>query len=158
MQPSLKRCLTASALALTACVTVGKQKPPAPQTCSPEALALMKKLGMEPGQQGSMHLEASQPGGTHDYGVFRPGQITSRLETTVGSLPAGTLVDGVLWMDTGKVQAQYTQAHTPDGQNHAVCLVLGSSAPGGVYAEAGTTPGSLTLPKSVPFIVVEKFE
>lgn len=157
MQLPLKRCLTASALALTACVVGGKQKA-APRTCAPETLALMKKLGVEPGQQGVMNLEASQPGGSNDYGVFRPGQVTSRLETTVGSLLPGTLVDGVLWMDTGKAQAQYTQAHTPDGQDYPVCLVLGSSAPGGIYAEAGTLPGSITLPKSVPFIVVDTFQ
>jgi hypothetical protein len=158
MRPHLKRCLTASALTLTACVTVGKEKPGPRQTCAPETVTLMKKLGVEAGQQGSMHLDASQPGGTNDYGVFRPGQVTSRLETAVGTLPAGTLVDGVLWMDTGKVQAQYTQARTPDGQSYPVCLVLGSSAPGGVYAEAGTTPGSITLAKSLPFTVVDTFE
>lgn len=158
MRPHLKLCLTASTLALTACITIGKEKHTARQTCAPETLELMKKLGVEPGQKGAMNLEASQPGGTNDYGVFRPGQVTSRLETTVGTLPAGTLVDGVLWMDTGRVQAQYTQARTPDGQTYPVCLVLGSSAPGGVYAEAGTTPGSITLPKSVPFTVVDTFE
>ncbi|MGZ3461538.1 MAG: hypothetical protein ACXU86_23860, partial [Archangium sp.] len=60
--------------------------------------------------------------------------------------------------DTGWVQAYYTQARTPDGQSYPVCLVLGASESGGLYAEAGTTPGSITLPKSVPFTVVDKFE
>ena len=43
-------------------------------------------------------------------------------------------------VDTGKVQAHYTTARTPDGQTYPVCFVLGSSAPGGMYAEAGSTP------------------
>lgn len=160
MQPFLKPCLiAASTLALTACVTIGKEKTTAPPlTCAPETLELMKKLGLEPGQQGSLHLEAAQPGGPNDYGVYHPGQVTSRLESTVGGLPVGTLVGGVLWMDTGKVQARYTQASLPDGQSYPVCLVLGSSAPGGVYAEAGTTASAITLPKSVPFTVVAQFE
>jgi hypothetical protein len=64
----------------------------------------------------------------------------------------------VLWMDTGRVRAHYAQARTPEGQAHPVCLVLGSSAPGGMYAEAGTTPQALTLPKSAPFTVVTQFE
>jgi hypothetical protein len=81
----------------------------------------MKKLGVEPGRQG-------------------------------------TLVEGVLWMDTGKVRAHYTMARMPDGQSHPVCLVLGTSAPGGMYAEAGTTPQAITLPRSAPFTVVTQFE
>lgn len=159
MQPALKSCLVASTLALSACVVIGKEKSSAPSSvCAPETVELMKKLGVEPGQRGVMHLEAAQPGGTNDYGVYRQGPVTSRLESAVGSLPVGTLVEGVLWMDTGKVQARYTQARLPDGQNHPVCLVLGSSAPGGVYAEAGTTPSAITLSKSVPFTVVGTFE
>ncbi|QRK11485.1 hypothetical protein JQX13_16260 [Archangium violaceum] len=159
MRIHLKLCLGASALALTACALVGKKQTAAPrQTCTPQTLELMKKLEVEPGQKGSMLLEADQPGGPQDYGVYRQGQVTSRLETAVGTLPAGTLVDGVLWMDTGRVQAHYTQARTPDGQTLPVCLVLGSPAPGGVYAEAGTTPGSITLPRSVPFTVVDTFQ
>ncbi|PTL79640.1 hypothetical protein [Vitiosangium sp. GDMCC 1.1324] len=157
MWKQLKPWLAASVAVLTACTITGKNTS-ARQTCAPETVALMKKLEVEPGQKGSMLLEAEQPGGPNDYGIYREGQVTSRLETAVGTLPASTLVDGVLWMDTGKVQAHYTQAHLPDGQNYPVCLVLGSSAPGGVYAEAGTTPGALTLPKSVPFTVVDKFE
>ncbi|MFY0572654.1 hypothetical protein ACN28E_53730 [Archangium lansingense] len=159
MPPALKTSLIASTLALTACITVGKEKTSAPSlVCASETVELMKKLGVEPGQQGVMHLSAEQPGGTNDYGVYRQGQVTSRLESTLGSLPVGTLIEGMLWMNIGKVQARYTQANTPDGQSYPVCLVLGSSAPGGIYAEAGTTDGAITLPKSVPFIVVEKFE
>lgn len=160
MLPSLKPCLAAaSTLALTACVTVGKEKTTAPPlTCAPETVALMKKLGLEPGQQGALQLEATQPGGPNDYGIYRQGQVTSRLESALGDLPAGTLVEGVLWMDTGKVQTRYTRASTPDGQSHPVCFVLGASAPGGIYAEAGTTPTAITLPKSVPFTVVAQFE
>jgi hypothetical protein len=70
----------------------------------------------------------------------------------------GTLVEGVLWMDTGKVRAHYTMARMPDGQSHPVCLVLGTSAPGGMYAEAGTTPQAITLPRSAPFTAVTQFE
>ncbi len=159
MPPPLKPCLVASALTLTACISIGKQKVSAPPlTCAPETVELMKKLGMEPGQRGTLHLEAGQPGGSDDYGVYHQGPVTSRLEGSVGGLPAGTLVEGVLWMDTGKVQARYTQARTPDEQSHPVCLVLGASAPGGVYAEAGTTPSAITLPMSVPFTVVGTFE
>ncbi|WP_375769082.1 hypothetical protein NR798_46685 [Archangium gephyra] len=160
MQPFLKPCLiAASTLALTACIVIGKEKTHAPRlTCAPETAALMKKLRLAPGQQGSLHLEASQPGGPNDYGTYRQGQVTSRLESALGDLPAGTLVQGVLWMDTGKVQVRYTQASTPEGQSYPVCLVLGSSAPGGVYAEAGTTATAITLPKSVPFTVVAQFE
>lgn len=159
MQPALKSCLVASTLALSACITFGKQKPSVPSVvCAPETVELMKKLGVEPGQQGVMHLQAEQPGGSNDYGVYNQGPVTSRLESAVGSLPPGTLVEGTLWMDTGKVQVRYTQARLPDGQSYPVCLVLGSSAPGGVYAEAGTTPGAITLPKSVPFTVVGTFE
>ncbi len=159
MQPFLKSCLIASTLALTACVTVGKEKPSAPSSvCAPETVAHMKTLGLEPGQQGALHLASEQPGGPTDYGVYRQGPVTSRLESAVGGLPEGTLVEGVLWMDTGKVQARYTQARTPEGMSHPVCLVLGASAPGGVYAEAGTTPSAITLPKSVPFTVVAQFE
>ncbi|WNG51767.1 hypothetical protein F0U60_52420 [Archangium minus] len=154
-----KLCLGVSALALTACAILGKEQTATPkQTCTPQTVELMKKLGVEAGQKGSMLLEAELPGGPQDYGVYRQGQVTSRLETAVGTLPAGTLVDGVLWMDTGKVQAHYTQARTPDGQTLPVCLVLGSSAPGGVYAEAGTTPSSINLPRSVPFTVVDTFQ
>jgi serine/threonine-protein kinase len=160
MQPFLKPCLiAASTLALSACVVIGKEKTTAPPlTCAPESVELMKKLGLEPGQQGALHLEASQPGGPNDYGVYHQGQVTSRLASAVGGLPAGTLVAGVLWMDTGKVQVRYTQASLPDGQSYPVCLVLGSSAPGGVYAEAGTTATAITLPKSLPFTVVAQFE
>ncbi|HYO69545.1 MAG TPA: hypothetical protein VEU33_26055 [Archangium sp.] len=160
MQPFLKPCLlAASTLALTACITFGKQKTNAPKlTCAPGTAELMTKLGLEPGQQGSLQLDASQPGGPNDYGVYRQGQVKSRLESAVGELPAGTLVTGVLWMDTGKVQVRYTQASLPDGQSHPVCLVLGASSPGGVYAEAGTTPTAITLPRSVPFTVVSQFE
>ena len=160
MPPALKPCLiAASTLALTACVVIGKEKTTAPPlTCAPETVELMKKLGLEPGQQGSLHLEASQPGGPTDYGVYHQGPVRSRLESAVGELPAGTLVEGTLWMDTGKVQARYTQASTPEGQSYPVCLVLGAMAPGGVYAEAGTTPSAITLPKSVPFTVVAQFE
>lgn len=159
MQPPLKSCLIASTLALSACITFGQEKPSAPKlTCAPETVELMKKLGVEPGQRGTLHLEAGQPGGSNDYGVYQQGQVTSRLESAVGGLPAGTLVEGLLWMDTGKVQVRYTQARTPDGQSYPVCLVLGTSAPGGVYAEAGTTPGAITLPRSVPFTVVATFE
>ncbi|HEX5751261.1 MAG TPA: hypothetical protein VFZ09_33870 [Archangium sp.] len=160
MHPFLKPCLiAASTLALTACVTLGQQKTAAPPlTCAPGTVELMKKLRLEPGQQGALQLEASQPGGPNDYGVYRQGQVTSRLESAVGDLPAGTLVSGTLWMDTGKVQVRYTQASLPDGESHPVCLVLGASAPGGVYAEAGTTPTAITLPKSLPFTVVSQFE
>ncbi|WP_170205887.1 hypothetical protein [Archangium gephyra] len=160
MPSFLKPCLiAASTLALTACVTFGKQKTNAPRlTCAPETVELMKKLRLEPGQQGSLQLDAAQPGGPTDYGVYRQGKVTSRLESAVGDLPAGTLVVGVLWMDTGKVQVRYTQASLPDGQNHPVCLVLGASAPGGLYAEAGTTPSAITLPRSAPFTVVSQFE
>jgi serine/threonine-protein kinase len=160
MPPFLKPCLVAaSTLALTACVRFGKEKTTAPLlTCAPGTVELMKKLGLEPGQQGSLQLEASQPGGPTGYGVYRPGRVTSRLESAVGELTAGTLVSGVLWMDTGKVQVRYTQASLPDGQSYPVCLVLGASAPGGVYAEAGTTPRAITLPKSLPFTVVAQFE
>jgi hypothetical protein len=158
MRTCSKLCLVAGSLALSAC-TLGKETSAAPRRpCAPETVALMKKLGVEPGQRGILVLEATKPGGENDYGVYRPGPITSQLETVVGSLPVGTLVEGVLWMDTGKVQAHYTQARLPDGQTYPVCLVLGSSAPGGIYAEAGTTPGSITLPKSVPFTVVGMFE
>ncbi len=159
MQPALKSCLVASTLALTACITVGKEKTSAPSSvCAPEAVTHMKTLGLEPGQQGALHLSTEQPGGTTDYGVYRQGPVTSRLESALGGLPVGTLVEGVLWMDTGKVQARYTQARLTDGQSYPVCLVLGSSAPGGVYAEAGTTASAITLPKSVPFTVVSQFE
>ncbi|WPB77424.1 hypothetical protein KYC5002_51650 [Archangium violaceum] len=162
MPSSLKPCLiAASTLALTACVTfdIGREKTKAPQlTCAPDTVTLMKKLGLEPGQQGSLQLEASHPGGPNDYGIYRQGQVTSRLESTVGDLPAGTLVSGVLWMNTGKVQVRYTQASLPDGQSYPVCLVLGAEAPGGIYAEAGTTVGAITLPKSDPFTVVSQFE
>lgn len=159
MRIHLKLCSGASALALTSCALIGKEQTGAPrQTCTPRTLELMKKLEVKPGQKGSMLLEAEQPGSPHDYGIYRQGQVTSRLETAVGTLPAGTLVDGVLWMDTGRIHAHYTQARTPDGQTLPVCLVLGSSAPGGVYAEAGTTSDSITLPKSVPFTVVDTFQ
>ncbi len=160
MQPFLKPCLiAASTLALTACLMVRKETTSAPPlTCAPETVELMKKLRLEPGQQGSLQLEATQPGGPNDYGSYRQGQVTSRLESALGDLPAGTLVEGTLWMDTGKVQARYTRASLPDGQNHPVCLVLGASAPGGIYAEAGTTPTAITLPRSVPFTVVAQFE
>lgn len=162
MPSSLKPCLiAASTLALTACVTfdIDKEKTKPPRlTCAPETVTLMKKLGLEPGQQGSLQLEASLPGGPNDYGVYRQGQVTSRLESTVGDLPAGTLVSGVLWMNTGKVQVRYTRASLPDGESYPVCLVLGAEAPGGIYAEAGTTDRAITLPKSVPFTVVSQFE
>ncbi len=155
----VKRCLAVGAFALSAC-TYPKEKPAgARMTCAPETVELMKKLGVEPGHQGTLVLDAQQPGGANDYGTYHPGPITSRLESALGDLPAGTLVEGVLWMDPEKkVRAHYTQARTPDGQSHPVCLVLGSSAPGGMYAEAGTTPQVLTLPKSAPFIVVTQFE
>jgi hypothetical protein len=154
-----KLCLTTGVIALTACTVLSKERTPGPkQTCAPETVALMKKLSVEPGQRGTLTLESSQPGGPDDYGVYRQGPLTSRLESDLGGLPAGTLVEGVLWIDTGKVQAHYTQARLPDGQVHPVCLVLGSSAPGGIYAEAGTTPSAITLPKTAPVTVVDKFE
>lgn len=158
MRKHLKPWLAASLTVLSACTLMGRETSASQRICAPETVALMKKLEVEPGQKGAMYLEAEQPGGPNDYGIYRQGQVTSRLETAVGTLPAGTLVDGVLWMDTGRVQAHYTQARLTGGQSYPVCLVLGSSAPGGVYAEAGTTPGALTLPRSVPFTVVDKFE
>jgi hypothetical protein len=144
-------------LALSACALTQK-KPMARQTCAPETVERMKKLGMESGRQTTVVLEAGQPGSANAYGVYRQGQLTSQLEGALGDLPAGTLLDGVLWMETGKVQAHYTTARTPDGQTHPVCLVLGASAPGGMYAEAGTTPGAITLPRSVPVTSVATFE
>jgi hypothetical protein len=144
-------------LALSACALTQK-KPVARQTCAPETVALMKKLGVESGRQATVVLEASQPGGPNDYGVYRQGPLTSQLADALGDLPAGTLLEGVLWMETGKVQAHYTTARTPDGQTHPVCFVLGSSAPGGMYAEAGTTPGALTLPRSAPVTSVDTFQ
>jgi hypothetical protein len=154
----VKLGLTAGTLALSACASLPKGKPVARQTCGPEAVERMKKLGVESGRQVPVVLEAGQPGGANDYGTYRQGQLTSQLQEALGDLPAGTLLDGVLWMETGKVQAHYTVARTPDGQTHPVCLVLGSSAPGGMYAEAGTTPGAITLPKSAPVISVHTFE
>jgi serine/threonine-protein kinase len=144
-------------LALSACALTQK-KPMARQTCAPETVERMKKLGVESGRQTTVVLEAGQPGSANEYGVYRQGQLTSQLEGALGDLPAGTLLDGVLWMETGKVQAHYTTARTPDGQTHPVCLVLGASAPGGMYAEAGTTPGAITLPRSVPVTSVATFE
>lgn len=150
--------LLAATLALSGCALT-QQKPAAPrQTCAPETVALMRKLRVEPGQQGQLTLEAQQPGSAQDYGVYRQGQLTSQLMAPLGDLPAGTLLEGVLWMQTGKVQGHYTQAHTPDGQTYPVCLVLGSSTPGGLYAEAGSSPGALTLPRRVPFVTVSQFE
>jgi hypothetical protein len=159
MRTLSKLCLTTGAVALTACTALTQERTPGSrQTCVPETVALMKKLDVEPGQRGALTLESSQPGGPDDYGVYRQGPLTSRLENALGDLPTGTLVEGVLWIDTGKVQAHYTRARLPDGQSHPVCLVLGSSAPGGIYAQAGTTPSALTLPKTAPFTVVDKFE
>ncbi|MGZ3456958.1 MAG: hypothetical protein ACXU86_00460, partial [Archangium sp.] len=54
-------CLTVGTLTLSACALFGKEKTSAPQqTCAPETLALMKRLGVQPGQRGSMTLEANQ--------------------------------------------------------------------------------------------------
>ncbi|WP_257461972.1 hypothetical protein [Archangium lipolyticum] len=159
MRTLSKLYLATGAVALSACTVLSKEQTPVSrQTCAPETVALMKKLSVESGQRGTLTLESSQPGGAEDYGVYRQGPITSQLASDVGGLPAGTLVEGVLWIDTGKVQVHYTQARLPDGQVHPVCLVLGSSAPGGIYAEAGTTPSAITLPKTAPVTVVDKFE
>ncbi|WP_309896673.1 hypothetical protein [Archangium sp.] len=149
--------LSLATLALSACTLTQKKREPR-QTCAPETVAHMQKLGVESGRQATVVLEAGQPGGANDYGTYRQGRLTSQLAGALGEVPAGTLLDGVLWMETGKVQAHYTTARTPDGQTHPVCLVLGSSAPGGMYAEAGTTVGALILPKSAPVTSVDTFE
>ncbi len=76
----------------------------------------------------------------------------------VDLLPMGTKLYGFMWTGGAQVQAYWTRAELPDGQQMPVCMVLGFDERGGYWKEQGTQPGTFRISRQAPFTVTRRFE
>jgi serine/threonine-protein kinase len=90
-----------------------------------------------------------------------PG-VTMRLSETGTKLPDGTRVSGELFFDGQRIHGRFTQAHTPQGQTHPVCLVLvdrnDNIGLGADNVKPGKEPGTALVAWSEGVRAVERFE
>ncbi|WP_229908603.1 hypothetical protein [Comamonas sp. JC664] len=147
---------TLSAASLNACS--GAQVQPSPARCPTEALESMRQLELPIGVGGPIQLDLQQPDDSDQTNyriVIHDGPITSRLDESLGELPANTLFYGRLWTGGEKIQGRYTRARTPDGKEYPVCFVLGNET--GMTKSPGSQPGYTRAQPWSVVTVVDRF-
>ena len=140
--------------------------PPPPRKggeCPREALENMIKLKIYPESGLNVILDIHQPGDWGERGVYRDGPIISQVSQGWGDMPAGTLLQGKMWVTdvydyssrrNKAVMARYTQAQLPDGRVLPVCIVLGSGSEGRESELEGSQPGAAVLQRMQPISTI----
>jgi serine/threonine-protein kinase len=130
--------------------------PPPEAECPEGSAQIMKELGLlRRGTSGRVDSLGDDDDG---YIIVRPGPMTMRLtgDDYWGKLPEGTLFSGELLFGE-RVQARFTQAHTPDGHTYAVCLELRSGPKWGWEKEPGSGQGTARVLSGGFLEPVERF-
>ncbi len=104
--------------------TVQVRPPPPPAECPPGSVEAMKALGLEMDWLETV----AYPGMKHPRDEFPvrsgPGAVLHLRGKKWGKLPNGTVFSGVLFVGESRVYGRFTQAYTPEGHMHPVCLEL----------------------------------
>jgi eukaryotic-like serine/threonine-protein kinase len=142
-------------------------RPPPGSRCPQEAWRVMsQELRMNEGSAIVIHLDLHQPGDQFQVGVYKEGPIVGQVVRESWShpgLPAGTLLYGHLWTETGlKDEAgdryavvYYNRAVFPDGRERPVCIVSGNPNQGVLPFDDGSRPGHTLLRRRVEAAFVE---
>jgi hypothetical protein len=156
-----ERCLSAASVGVVLAACAGVPAQPERPVCTDEARATMKKMGLQPGDQGDITVDFNQPGYSSDMGVYQEGPIVSEVLRvyTEGYLPAGTRLHGRMWTQGEKVYAHYAWAKRPDGEEFPVCIILGGTRLRSWRKDEDSPPqGPWKMQRVTPFTVVERFE
>jgi hypothetical protein len=103
------------------------QQQPEPASCPQEALDAMREvLGWSPGMEPYIRFvyDERQPGNMAEKAILKQGPVTGLLENKVGSAPAGTRVDGRLWVNGNYLYGRYTRMHLAGGRTVPVCFEI----------------------------------
>ncbi|KFA87107.1 serine/threonine protein kinase, partial [Archangium violaceum] len=135
---------------------------PPPAECPPGAAQAMKELALTDESETVLF----QPGpGVENIerrgwakSIVKPGLVTVRLSAQDhwGKLPRGTLFTGQLLFGE-RVQARFTQAYTPGGQSHPVCLEAYSNTRWGWEKEEGSGQDTAVIRISAILRPVKRF-
>jgi serine/threonine-protein kinase len=156
-----ERCLSAASVGVVLAACAGVPAQPERPVCTDEARATMKKMGLQPGDQGDITVDFNQPGYSSDMGIYQEGPIVSEVLRvyTEGYLPAGTRLHGRMWTQGEKVYAHYAWAKRPDGEEFPVCIILGGTEFRSWRKDEDSPPqGPWKMQRVTPFTVVERFE
>jgi serine/threonine-protein kinase len=82
------------------------------------------------------------------FTVFKDGPVMGALSLTFDKAPAGTRLEGHLWITGDRIYGRYRRAHLPDGRTVPICVELGQLDVGvekGEYSKPGYTVFELEL-------------
>ncbi len=158
LSPMAQWCLGVAAAANAACTGPGAQMHPTPepQSCPTGAVETMTDtLGLHIGQKLTTKFPyVGQPKPV----PVQEGVTTLRLTPTQGKLPHGTLLQGHLYFEDGRIHGRFTEARTPSGDTFKVCLEMWQEGKRGAEMEQGSGPDTAMIFALMKVQVVRRFE
>lgn len=147
--------VVAAACVGAACPGPQVRPTPPPEECPPGAVAAMKKLGIDVGQENDATFPIDMDA---QVITVREGPTAVELVGDWKKLPGGTVFSGRLVFGEGRIYGRFTEAHTKDA-HFPVCLeFVDDEGVRGLERKPGGAPGTARVFSSMYVRAVGRFE
>jgi serine/threonine-protein kinase len=157
LSPVARWCVGAAAAANMACPGAQVRSGPEAEACPAGAVETMTNtLGIRIGDMVDVHFPHV---GQHQPVSVREGSTSVKIPfDTWGNLPRGTILHGRLYFGEGRIYGRFTEAKTPTGDTHNVCLEMWQEGKRGAEMEPDGGPNTAKVYSLEAVKAVRRFE